>query len=405
MVHQPVSSGHPLPVPPPVDLIPPLLATPPAKVQNARIEGYDLARAFAVIGMTVVNYYGIFRDSYKADLPFTPLASFLSGRAAALFVMLAGIGLTLLASKPMLSNSEEAWLRFRGQIARRSMILFFMGILFSLIWYSDILHFYSLFLLAGTFCLQLSMRRLWLTIAVIWLVAAAIFTVSLGDPNLDFLSFLPNYFYQFFDEFFISGQYAFFPWFCFLLVGIWFGRSAMRGSSRFQTSLFLGASMVFCCCEVIMAQGPSWLHLPLDQDLPSLSLLENNPFPPSPFFTLSACSSALMALCAAIMLCRQPFFGWFTHSLKDIGRMSLTIYIGHIIIGKALAHVFKTTFDAATYPSAVTLFMILIMLGQWSFAVFWCRYFQYGPLEWLLRKCATATLPVKRFTPFADRPE
>ena len=142
MIRESVSSG--------LDTSPENLTTSILLEQTAcshvsRIDGYDAARGIAILGMIMVNYYSIFSSSLRGDLPFEPAADFLFGRAATLFVMLAGIGLTLMSRKLMLMNNAESWMQFRGQIIRRSVILFFAGITLSLIWPSDILHFYCLF--------------------------------------------------------------------------------------------------------------------------------------------------------------------------------------------------------------------------------------------------------------------
>ena len=61
-----------------------------------RIEGYDVARALAVFGMVLVNYKSTMGSEYLGPEKLVGILSFLDGRAAALFVVLAGIGISLL---------------------------------------------------------------------------------------------------------------------------------------------------------------------------------------------------------------------------------------------------------------------------------------------------------------------
>ncbi|MCB2182234.1 MAG: DUF418 domain-containing protein [Desulfobulbaceae bacterium] len=400
MVRESVSSGLNSS---PENLPPSILVEPSVHSNVSRINGYDAARGVAILGMIVVNYFCIFRSSLRGDLPFKAAADFLSGRAATLFVILAGIGLTLMARKPMLINNAETWMQFHGQIIRRSVILFFMGIIFSQIWTSDILHFYCLFLIVGLFCLQLSTRLFVMIIAFIWLISTGLYTSSTGALIVDTLDFLPNYLLELFDDLFINGQYAFFPWFCFLLTGIWFGHSVMKNPKQ-QIYIFIAACLIFLVSESIMML-PSWLKLRLNNETAVWVMLENNPFPPSPFFVLSAGSMALMVICCAMMTCRLKYMAWLINSLKNIGRMSLTIYIGHILIGKAAEVVLKENCTPAYYPLAVTLFMVAFVISLCFFCSFWFTCFKYGPLEWLMRKSSTSLPSRPILSNSASRPE
>src|SRR5437763_250264 len=64
---------------------------PPA----ARIQGYDVARALAILGMVVVHFGLVVAGPATKSGWLAALLRFLDGRAAALFVALAGVGLTL----------------------------------------------------------------------------------------------------------------------------------------------------------------------------------------------------------------------------------------------------------------------------------------------------------------------
>jgi len=64
--------------------------------QAGRIEGYDLARALAILGMVVVHF-ALVMSSERADEGgwASKLIQLLDGRAAATFMVLAGVGITL----------------------------------------------------------------------------------------------------------------------------------------------------------------------------------------------------------------------------------------------------------------------------------------------------------------------
>ena len=68
-----------------------------------RITGFDFARALALLGMILVN----FKMAMNAETGSNILLSFttlLQGRASALFVILAGIGVTLIIKRARFSD-------------------------------------------------------------------------------------------------------------------------------------------------------------------------------------------------------------------------------------------------------------------------------------------------------------
>jgi hypothetical protein len=67
-----------------------------------RVTGFDLALALAIFGMVIVN----FKIAMNAETGNTLLMNFagaFDGRASALFVILAGVGVTLMTNKARLS--------------------------------------------------------------------------------------------------------------------------------------------------------------------------------------------------------------------------------------------------------------------------------------------------------------
>ena len=63
-----------------------------------RVTGYDLARALALFGMVIVNFK-VAMSAETGHAFLIDFASLLEGRASALFVMLAGVGITFLTEK------------------------------------------------------------------------------------------------------------------------------------------------------------------------------------------------------------------------------------------------------------------------------------------------------------------
>lgn len=386
----PISTGVPLPTAPPPELLRPVLATP-APASLSRIDGYDFARGLAVLGMTVVNYNVIFRAPIKYALPFSGLANLLYGRPAVLFVMLAGVGLTLLARKPLLAGTTEALNHFRTRIIKRCMVLFVFGGLFHVIWSADVLHFYALYLSLGTLWVALSGRRVLLSAVAFWGCGSVIFSATLGAPSLAEVVFLPGFLSKLLDDLLLCGQYALFPWFSFLLVGIWFGRPEIMNQPEHHRRIFLIALAVFIGSELFMACGESWFSAAGNDESPLACFFYNDPFPASPLFAISAEANAIMVLIFAMYISRKVAFRSLIQGLKNTGKLSLTFYIGHVIIALGLENWFRHNFSQDGYSVAVTCFTLLILIGQCHFANFWCARFERGPLEWLLRRLSGTT--------------
>ena len=63
-----------------------------------RVNGFDVARALAIFGMVVVNFK-IAMNAETGNQLLMGFAGLFEGRASALFVILAGIGVTLMTNK------------------------------------------------------------------------------------------------------------------------------------------------------------------------------------------------------------------------------------------------------------------------------------------------------------------
>lgn len=64
-----------------------------------RIEAFDFARALAILGMMLVNYKIVFTYGRVKSPLLTNLIEVLEGRAAAVFLILAGLGIGLMTKK------------------------------------------------------------------------------------------------------------------------------------------------------------------------------------------------------------------------------------------------------------------------------------------------------------------
>ena len=96
---------------------------------SSRIAGFDLARAFAIFGMVFVNFRLAMGGKSTTEWG-EAFATMFDGRAAALFVVLAGIGVSLMSRKARLSTDEAVIASVRWSLVRRALLLFVVGLMY-----------------------------------------------------------------------------------------------------------------------------------------------------------------------------------------------------------------------------------------------------------------------------------
>ena len=126
-----------------------------------RMVGIDLARCLAIIGMMIINFNETIARSYEGSGLLLYFVRFIPGRAAVAFVMLAGVGMSLMSRRARLSGDPVLRRKVQANLFRRAAMLFVTGMLFIIVWEGDILHFYGVFLLAGAILLFRPSYWLW----------------------------------------------------------------------------------------------------------------------------------------------------------------------------------------------------------------------------------------------------
>jgi len=132
-----------------------------------RITGLDTARAVAILGMVATHIFPLMEENLSGALTPTWVGASLTGVSSALFVVLAGVGLTLLTK-----NAVDIWAS-RLQLALRAIVLLVIGLLLGLAGSNVAIilaHYGVLFLLAMWF-VNLSKRALTIT-AISWVILA-----------------------------------------------------------------------------------------------------------------------------------------------------------------------------------------------------------------------------------------
>ncbi|WP_254428700.1 MULTISPECIES: heparan-alpha-glucosaminide N-acetyltransferase domain-containing protein [unclassified Ruegeria] len=182
-----------------------------------RLDALDAARFFAFCGMVLVNFR-IAAQVAPGNGWASTFVDALEGRAAALFVILAGVGVGL-SSVPV------------SALLRRAAFLFVLGLINMTVFDADILHFYALYFVVGAAFLPSTTRGLWAGALVIVGLASAANLVFDYDRGWDWATltyadlwtmsgFLRNTLF--------NGWHPVLPWAAFLLIGMAIGRSELN---------------------------------------------------------------------------------------------------------------------------------------------------------------------------------
>jgi uncharacterized protein len=352
--------------------------------QASRIEGYDAARALAIFGMIVVNFKLVMGSSAAGPAWLVALAGLFEGRAAALFVMLAGVGLILLSRRALLSGAAAERRQARQRIVRRALVLLLAGLLLQPIWPADILHFYGLYLAVGAAMLFVPDR--WLLLAAGLLAAGFAVLFMLFDYSAGWNWATLEYgdvwtARGLTRSLFFNGFHPLFPWCAFLLFGMWLGRQEV-GDRHWRRRMLRGAVLTLLLAEAGAALGRAALAAGMVGPRAG-ALFSRGPMPPTPFYVLSAGSSALIVLLLALGLSRRAGGRLWWRALVATGQLALTLYIAHILLGMGLIEALGWL-DGGRSLSLTLLYALGFYAGAIIIAVGWRRWFQRGPCEALV---------------------
>lgn len=352
-----------------------------------RIIGFDLARAYAIFGMYIVNFNIVF-GSYKDESLMGQFLSLFNGNSSSMFVILAGMGVALMTNRTEYSNEEKR--NVRSIVMRRSWFLFFFGLLFYNWWQADILHFYGGYMHIAAFLLFIP-KRLYL-----WAAGAAIVIFHLllliipYENGWNFETLQYNDFWTisgFLRNTFYNGWNPIFPWLAFFLFGMWLGRLDWQ-NVKVKRNLLLSGLGIFGTIETLQLLA---LRNYFDPDL--AFYLSADYIPPFLPFMLGTTGFSLLLITFCIFIGEKFTESSLLSILAKTGRMTLTHYISHLTLGMIIFAIItgKTEFnvmnnETPTAPFYVLIFSAIFFAMSIAFSIFWSNRFNNGPLETLMRK-------------------
>ena len=273
-------------------------------------------------------------------------------------------------------------------ILKRAIFLFFLGLLFSLIWYADILHFYGVYFMAAVFLVNASDRTIW-TLAGAVLILSLFLAIPSHFAALPIINSIwdPKFWTQegFLVDLFVNGSYPVFPWIVYFLIGLWLGRKNLS-DCRLQKTILLIAGLGIVLCEII-----AWLVkniLITETNLDSLALLiifiDTSPFSLSLISIFSASGTALLVIVLSIKLAEKAVPSIWLRPLVATAQMSLMLYILHIGIFQ-LFILLSGLEERDNCLEFAWLWAAIFCLGAMPFSYYWVGHFGRGPFEKILR--------------------
>jgi uncharacterized membrane protein YeiB len=355
--------------------------------ETNRILGYDFARGLAIIGMIFVNFKTVMVA--KTDAYLYHVVELLSGKAAALFVVLAGVGMTLMYQNAKAKNDLGKIREVKIILLKRAAFLLVVGLSYYSIWSGDILHFYGLYVPIGV--LFLSVSRKWLqTLSFLLIIAYSasllFFNYEAGwDWNtLEYTDFFTVN--GFFRNLFLNGFHPVFPWIAFLLTGIWIGRINFNDVKiRNRITIFsLTIFVVFKSISILLINYLS--QLSPKEALDTTYLLGTTPMPPVFFYMITASSLAVFVISISIYISTKLSHTLFIKQMVSTGQLSLSNYFFHVIIGMLAIKFFFRKLEFAFSIEFTVVYAIVFSVVLIFFSHIWLMKFKKGPLEYIMRK-------------------
>lgn len=332
---------------------------------STRLAGIDAARGLALLGMMATHLI----PTFESDAALTPtwIGLTFSGRAAALFAVLAGIGLALSTGKQRpLEGSDLAAAR-RG-VALRALVIAVVGLALGGLDVNVaviLVHYAVLFLCVLPFIgLRLKALCAW---AAGWILGSPVIAFLLrpwlmaADPPLQ-LNHNPGWEDlstpgQLLGDLFLTGYYPVFQWISYLLVGLIIGRLALSAAAV-PVLLLAGGTAVAAFAKVLgTAAMEEWggraalQALLTDPNYPLDSLLQVNlagvrqegswwwlaGSAPHSGTTLDllhtgGVAAAVVGLCLLVRRLGEWLDLDLLLPLRGAGAMTLTLYTAHVCV-------------------------------------------------------------------------
>ncbi|MBY0204898.1 DUF418 domain-containing protein [Paenibacillus cucumis (ex Kampfer et al. 2016)] len=366
-----------------------------------RVHFLDIVRGFAMLGIIIVNYFLIV-DSVKgfdmnsSDLVHNLVSTFAEGKFITLFSFLFGVGFMI-----FMDRAVERVEHPRMLFARRLLILFCIGLLhITFIWVGDILTFYAVagFLLLAFYARTPKTILRWIIALILIQFLTPVFMMVYNAMNTA-SSNMPTYF-----DFTLNSHTSLTYWDS--LIARWADMGVMAASS-FSTvySMFLMflIGMYFVKMDFFTnmeAKQSIWKRiwfislaafiLTQFSSMVNTLISAENTFWMELFMILgqqgNLTGSMFYMSSLAMLFLYVPALRKALMVFTKVGRMSLTCYLLHSIMGTVILLPYAFGLASSIKPIGTLMLSIAVYVVLVIFASLWLKRFKIGPMESIWRK-------------------
>ena len=356
---------------------------------NQRIIGFDLARAYAIFGMFIVNFNFSFASIMAPSDKIGWFLSLFTGNSTAIFIICAGMGVSLMTNKSNFSKEDKSILK--SKILKRSWFLFGLGLLLYNWWQGDILHFYGGYMhFAALLLFTPKKYYLWFAFLSI-VIFYTLFLIIPIETGWDFtnynyidfwtpIGFLRNTFY--------NGWNSLFPWFAYFLLGMWLGRLDWQIKNT-KRNIFSIGFILFIAIQILRQFAKNGYFSPFWSDFITAEY-----FPPFLPFMLVTIGFAFMVISICMYIGEKFSKNNIINALQKTGQMTLSHYVIHLTLGMILFVQLSNKHypngliqtEEPVAPIYILIYAISFFFISVLFSMFWSKKFKNGPLETLMRK-------------------
>ena len=357
-------------------------------VGTSRIAALDVARAIALIGVVVMNYIGsMWIPTWGGgftDRLFDPFVGVLSTRFAATFVLVAGIGVSLMTASARATDDRAVISRMRWRLARRGVLLYVVGFFLNFAWPGTILFFYGAYFLIAIALIQLSDRALVGVGTLSAVIATVVATWSnwkasrgeyVGWLNTDPVSSLQDLVVRTFFDY----THPVFPWLAFLSAGMIIGRH-LGTLPAWRARVFAIALVV----TALVYGGVSLLdRFDRRSGVIMYSLTSAQPYGRGLVYVVTTLGIAIMAFLAISWLAEEYSTASLVVALQRTGQLTLSLYLLHVLVYCAFVNWFGWIGGnqlSTAISFAVGFWVAAVAIGSW-----WHHRIGRGPAEVIYR--------------------
>ncbi len=341
--------------------------------RHGRMLGVDAARALAIVGMVTVNVGPTEGTGFGTWLYLLP-----HGRASVLFVLLAGIGFSLMTRRVRDTGAGRGPL-WAG-LAWRCLVLLVGGLALQLLGHdvNVILSVYALLFVVAGLLVRVPDRVL-LTLAGLAALAGPVLWLGLQvragtpfDARAPRLDDAPG---EVLVALLLTGPYPLVTWVAPFALGMWLGRRDLTDPAR-QRRLAVVAGALAVTAP-LAARAAAWARGGLVGDLSWELLLTDAPHGQMPLWLVGATAVSVLVLTGCLVLERR-LGGRPLRPVAVLGQLSLTCYVLHLFV---LAWVRPLPWTLGQGVAVSTVLVGAAAAGS----VLWRRRHRRGPLEVLVR--------------------